>query len=71
MERSNYNITGKDVANEIAEHIVLEKTGVLHEHITAIKPKPKKKSSGFWFNTIAYTIVGIELWLIYKAILAL
>jgi len=68
---SNYNITGTHVVDEIVEHIVLEKKGVLHEHITAIKPKPKKKRSGSWFNTIVYTIIAIELWLIYKAILAL
>ena len=66
-----YNIKGEHVVDEIVEHIVLEKAGVLHEHITAIKPKSKKKSSGFLFDMFIYAIIGIEIWLIYLEVLKL
>ena len=69
MAKDSY--TGDHVVDEIVEHIALEKAGVLHEHITASKPKSKKKSSGFLFNLFMYTIVGIEIWLIYLEILKL
>jgi len=68
---NSYNITGDHVVDEIVEHIVMEKAGVIHEHITAIKPKPKRKGSGFLFNLFIYTVIGIELWLIYLEILKL
>ncbi len=66
---NNYDITGDHVVDEIVEHIVMEKAGVIHEHITAIKPKSKKKSSGFLFNLFMYSVIGVELWLIYHEIL--
>lgn len=70
-KENNYNISGEHLVEEMAEHIALEKAGVLHEHITAIKPKPKKERSNFWFYTIGYSVIGIELWLIYEEILKL
>jgi hypothetical protein len=72
MAKANsYNITGDHVVDEIVEHIVMEKSGAIHEHITAIKPKAKKKSSGFFFNLFIYGVVALELWLIYLEILKL
>ncbi len=67
MSKDSY--TGDHVVDEIVEHVALEKAGVLHEHITAKKTKPKKKSSGFLFNLFMYMVVGIELWLIYIEIM--
>ena len=67
----NTSYTGDHVLDEIVEHIALEKAGVLHEHITAVKPKPKKKSTGSLFDLFMYIVVGVELWLIYHEIMKL
>ncbi len=66
----NSSFSGDHVVDEIVEHIIMEKTGVLHEHITAVKPKPEV-GDGFLFNLLMYAVVGTELWLIYKEILAI
>jgi len=75
LELENHHI-----AEEMVEHLILEKVGALpdHGHAKAIKlkkrvrSKPKKTvlnasssmGSDFWFYTISFTIIVTDLWFI-------
>ena len=55
----------KELDEEVLEHVILEKKGVLKGNHFLPKKKPKKESSDFWFYTIWLTIIGAELWYLY------
>lgn len=73
LERENHHI-----AEEMVEHLILERIGALpdHGHAKAIKLKKRVKprktvlnapasiDSSFWFYTISFLIVIGELWYI-------
>jgi len=63
---------------EVVEHMVLEKKGILPgDHFLPesmpkdkVKPKPKtetkkKSSAGSWFYIIGLSVIGAELWYLY------
>ena len=65
---------GDKVVEEIVEHIIMEKKGILKGHHFL----PKKKSatlkstdnvSNFWFFSLMTLFIGGELWLIYKMLI--
>ena len=56
----------KHFADEVVEHIILEKTGALKgEHHFLPKSKPKSKSSDWLINTIGTIVIVAELWYMY------
>jgi hypothetical protein len=73
LEHENHHI-----AEEMVEHLILERIGALpdHGHAKAIKLKkrvrprktvlnaPSRMDSNFWFYTISFLIVIGELWFI-------
>jgi len=66
------NKSDAHLMEEIVEHMVLEKKGILAgDHFLPesmpkekVKPKVEKKSSGVWFYIIGLGIIFAELWYI-------
>ena len=60
------------IAEEMVEHLILEKTGALpdHGHAKAIKLKKKIKRSSknyrFEFFMISFIIIGGEVWYLWR-----
>lgn len=85
----DYNLSTKHATDEVLEHVIMEKTGVLkghHDHFlpkgtektikgekkvekkTETKVKAGLKSSDSRFFLIAYAIVALEFWILYKGV---
>jgi len=66
------NKSDTHLMEEIVEHMILEKKGILAgDHFLPksmpkdkVKPKVKKKGSGVWFYIIGLGIIFAELWYI-------
>ncbi len=72
MAKDNYNLSTHDMEHEVAEHVILEKKGLLKGHHNHFLPKKKAKKEkkklskkDIRFFLIGYTIIGFELWLLY------
>jgi len=75
---SKYNIATEEVVDEVLEHVILEKKGLLKGHHNHFLPKKKKKKvkkekeplklKDIPFFLIAYSLLALEFWLFYLGI---
>ncbi len=72
MAQDKYNLSTHDMEHEVVEHVILEKKGLLKTHHNHFLPKKKAKQERrklskeeIRFALIGYSIIGMELWLLY------
>lgn len=72
-----YNLSTKHATDEVLEHVIMEKTGVLKGHHDHFLPKKKEKkekkekttaTASLQFLLVGYAIVALELWVLYKGL---
>jgi hypothetical protein len=73
-----YSISDKHVVDEVLEHVILEKKGLLKGHHNHFLPKKKKekvkkekkplKLKDIPFFLVAYSLLALEFWLFYLGI---
>jgi len=58
----------KSLNDEVLEHLILEKTGVLkgNHFLPKKKSKKEKSKSNGWFYLIGLGVIGFELWYLYQ-----
>ena len=68
-----YNLSTKHAVDEVVEHVILEKKNLIKGHHNHFLPQKKVKKSttppaSFRFLIVGYSIIGFEIWLLYKGL---